>query len=57
MGRGINGEMVRRQNTDLLFEDSEARELLNFKPRAFNPVAADFALPDFCLDDTHTSDN
>ena len=57
IGRGINGEMVRRQNTDLLFADREAGGLLNYKPRGFNPVEADFALPDFNAVDTDTAEN
>lgn len=44
---GINSEMVRRQRLDLVFEDQQARELLNYKPRPFAPVAQDFSLPDF----------
>ena len=42
---GINGEMVRRQRLDLVFEDRQARQLLDYKPRAFAPVAEDFSLP------------
>ena len=44
---GINSEMVRRQRLDLVFEDRQARELLNYNPRPFAPVAQDFSLPDF----------
>lgn len=44
---GINSEMVRRQGLDLVFEDRQARELLNYDPRPFAPVAKDFSLPDF----------
>ncbi len=44
---GINSEMVRRQQLDLVFDDRQARELLNYKPRAFAPVRQDFHLPDF----------
>ena len=42
---GINGEMVRRQRLDLVFEDRQARQLLGYKPRAFAPVVEDFSLP------------
>lgn len=42
---GINGEMVRRQRLDLVFDDRQARQLLDYKPRAFAPVAEDFFLP------------
>jgi len=44
---GLNKEMVRRQCEDLVFDDQQARELLNYKPRPFFPVEADFSLPDF----------
>lgn len=44
---GINPEMVRRQQFDLVFENQQAHELLDFNPRSFNPDAADFSLPDF----------
>lgn len=44
---GINSEMVRRQRLDLVFDDRQARELLNYKPRVFAPVPQDFHLPDF----------
>ena len=44
---GINSEMVRRQRLDLVFEDRQAREFLNYDPRPFAPVAQDFSLPDF----------
>lgn len=44
---GINAEMVRRQQLDLVFEDRQAHELLGFNPRSFNPGVGDFSLPDF----------
>lgn len=44
---GINSEMVRRQGIDLVFEDRQARELLNYDPRPFAPRVRDFSLPDF----------
>lgn len=43
----INSEMVRRQNTDLVFDDCEARKLLAYKPRPFAPTESDYSLPDF----------
>ncbi len=43
---GINGEMVRRQRLDLVFDDEQARQLLDYNPRPFAPVAQDFSLPD-----------
>lgn len=42
---GLNSEMVKRQRIDLVFNDQKARELLNYKPRSFAPVRADFYLP------------
>lgn len=44
---GTNSEMVRRQRLDLVFDDRQGRELLNYNPRPFAPVAQDFSLPDF----------
>jgi nucleoside-diphosphate-sugar epimerase len=44
-GWALNSEMVRRQQIDLVFEDRQARELLNFEPRTFSPVKGDFVLP------------
>lgn len=44
---GVNSEMIRRQRSDLVFEDRQARELLNYKPRPFAPGPEDFTLPDF----------
>lgn len=41
----INSEMVRRQNIDLVFDDSPARELLNYQPRPFKPTLKDFEFP------------
>ena len=46
-GGGINSEMVRRQAVDMVFDDHQARELLGYNPRLFNPTKADFSLPDF----------
>jgi nucleoside-diphosphate-sugar epimerase len=44
-GAGLHGEMVRRQCLDLVFDDRQARSLLGYKPRSFQPVAADFLPP------------
>ena len=44
---GINSEMVRRQRLDLIFEDGQARQLLDYNPRPFAPVTRDFSLPEF----------
>lgn len=44
--RGLNAEMVRRQNRDLVFDDTGLRRLLGWAPRAFRPTAADFRIPD-----------
>jgi nucleoside-diphosphate-sugar epimerase len=44
---GINSEMVRRQRFDLVFEDRQARALLNYRPRTFAPHDEDFHMPDF----------
>ena len=44
---GVRSEMVRRQRLDLVFDDRQARKLLNYKPRVFAPVLQDFHLPDF----------
>jgi len=46
-GSGLNGEMVRRQRHDLVFDDHEARALLAHDPRPFKPAKADFSLPEF----------
>ena len=45
-GSGVNAEMVRRQQLDLVFDDHPAREFLNYKPRPFEPDSADFSMPD-----------
>jgi hypothetical protein len=37
--------MVRRQNTDLVFDDSVLKEQLEYDPRPFRPVAGDFKIP------------
>ena len=43
--RGVNRQMVRRQNTDLVFDDSVLKECLEYQPRLFRPSAGDFAIP------------
>jgi nucleoside-diphosphate-sugar epimerase len=45
MARGINREMILRQNLDLVFDDSVLRRKLNYEPRPFRPTAADYELP------------
>jgi len=42
---GLNAEMVRRQNRDLVFDDAPLRNALAWNPRPFNPVPADFQIP------------
>ncbi len=46
----INCQMVRRQQLDLVFDDQQARVLLNYKPRPFAPVEKDFSLPAHILE-------
>jgi uncharacterized protein YbjT (DUF2867 family) len=46
-GSDINTEMVRRQGVDLVFDDRQARELLAYNPRPFEPTGSDFSLPFF----------
>jgi nucleoside-diphosphate-sugar epimerase len=43
--RGVNREMVRRQNIDLVFDDSVLQGSLEYEPRPFKPSAADFEIP------------
>lgn len=45
LGGGINSEMVRRQRLDLVFDDRQARQLLDYNPRPFAPLARDFSPP------------
>lgn len=47
--RGLNPEMVRRQSTDLVFDDSPLRETLRYNPRPFRPGPRDFTVPDYAL--------
>ena len=42
---GLNAEMVRRQATDLVFDDAPARARLGHAPRGFHPAAPDFEPP------------
>ena len=44
-GSGVNSEMVKRQQNDLVFDDRLARQLLDYRPRPFSPDSADFSLP------------
>jgi nucleoside-diphosphate-sugar epimerase len=43
--RGINSQMVYRQNIDLVFDDSALKECLEYQPRPFRPSAGDFEIP------------
>jgi nucleoside-diphosphate-sugar epimerase len=43
--RGLNSEMVRRQQVDLVFDDHQARNLLDYRPRPFSPGKNDFCMP------------
>jgi len=47
---GINPEMVKRQSMDMVFDDSGLREALGYSPRPFDPVPADFEIPDFAAE-------
>ena len=44
--RGLSPEMAGRQNRNLVFDDSDLREVLGWSPRPFEPTAADFEVPD-----------
>ena len=46
-GLKINAEMVKRQKTDLVFDDGPARQLLAYEPRPFTLAESDFRLPRF----------
>lgn len=46
LARGANGEMVRRQSINLVFDDREVRNALDLSPRRFSPRAEDFMKPD-----------
>lgn len=43
--RGMNKQMVYRQNIDLVFDDSALKECLEYQPRPFRPSAGDFEIP------------
>jgi nucleoside-diphosphate-sugar epimerase len=43
--RGVNRQMVHRQNIDLVFDDSVLKECLEYEPRSFRPSAGDFSIP------------
>jgi nucleoside-diphosphate-sugar epimerase len=45
--RDLSPEMARRQNRNLVFDDSGLREALGWSPRPFEPSAADFEVPDY----------
>ncbi len=42
---GVNGEMVRRQAVNLVFDDQALRTSLHLAPRRFSPTAQDFMQP------------
>jgi nucleoside-diphosphate-sugar epimerase len=44
--RGVRPEMIRRESTDLVFDDAAPRAGLGYAPRPFEPGAGDFRLPD-----------
>ena len=43
--RGVNRQMVHRQNIDLVFDDSTLKKCLEYHPRSFKPSAGDFKIP------------
>jgi nucleoside-diphosphate-sugar epimerase len=43
--RHLNAEMARRQNRDLVFDDTALRQALAWSPRPFEPTPADFQIP------------
>jgi NAD(P)-dependent dehydrogenase (short-subunit alcohol dehydrogenase family) len=45
---GVNAEMVRRQNQDLVFDDHALRLALDWTPRPFELTPADFEVPEHC---------
>lgn len=42
---GLNREMVRRQNTDLVFDDTALKQALDYNPRPFQPATEDYEIP------------
>jgi len=45
LAAGVNGEMVRRQAVNLVFDDQVLRTTLGLSPRRFAPAAQDFKQP------------
>ncbi len=43
--QGLNREMVRRQNIDLVFDDTALKQALDYNPRPFRPAAGDYEIP------------
>jgi nucleoside-diphosphate-sugar epimerase len=43
--KGLNREMVHRQNTNLVFDDTPLRQALDYHPRLFKPQAEDYEIP------------
>ena len=43
--RHLSPEMARRQNRDLVFDDTALRQALAWSPRPFEPTPADFQIP------------
>jgi len=43
--QGLNREMVHRQNTDLVFDDTALRQALDYNPRPFKPESGDYEIP------------
>jgi len=43
--KGLNTQMIARQNQDLVFDDHEVRQRFDFQPRGFDPGPEDFSLP------------
>ena len=43
--RHLNAEMARRQNRDLVFDDTALRQALAWSPRPVEPTPADFQIP------------
>lgn len=44
--RGVNGQMVRRQAINLVFDDQQLRKALDVSPRRFSPSARDLLEPE-----------
>jgi len=42
---GLNREMIRRQNTDLVFDDTALKQALDYNPRPFRPGTKDYEIP------------